>query len=380
MNGLAGTANIRVGGAFTPGLLHPEADRRLSLHGENPYVEFGFPEWRRWESLDDAPAVPDFSLHLSRTAICESHSRQDAFVGHLLDEAAARTTAPVSVGVHVTGDRAVGGGSFGLHSHFTGTAEEESRAVRFLTRLGRESGLPVWIENANCYSAGARGILDTWRCVSRICETTGAGLIVDLAHLYIDAVNCHMPEELLLGAVPWSEVAEVHLSGVRTGRDGTLHDGHAEAVHEGVWALLDTVVQQRLLPDDRPVQIVVEHADARWTDQQDLYYADFARAAAVAASASAPGGVPGGPHDYGAEHCRGYLRQLCRTWIPKLPEASEQRGLPYAVLFDAWVADVREQGKRIVLSLEEVPVSERDGVVVAKYDLLRFAKERLAAC
>ncbi|MEV3933516.1 MULTISPECIES: DUF692 family multinuclear iron-containing protein [unclassified Streptomyces] len=301
-------------------------------------------------------------------------------MGHLLDEAAARTTAPVSVGVHVTGDRAVGGGSFGLHSHFTGTEEEESRAVRFLTRLGRESGLPVWIENANCYSAGARGILDTWRCVSRICEATGTGLIVDLAHLYIDAVNCRVPEELLLGAVPWSEVAEVHLSGVRTGRDGTLHDGHSEAVHEGVWALLDTVVDQRLLPEGRPVQIVVEHADARWTDQQDLYYADFARAAAVAASASAPGSGTGGPHDYGAEHCRGYLRQLCRTWIPKLPEASEQRGLPYAVMFDEWVADVRARGKRIVLSLEEVPVSERDGVVVAKYDLLGFAKERLAAC
>lgn len=368
----------RIGGAFTPGLLHPEFERRLSLFGDRPFVEFGFGEWRRWESLADAPDIPDFSLHLGRTAICEDQGSQDTFVGHVVDEAATRESSPVSIGVHVTGDRAVGGGSFGLHSHFTGTREEERRAIRFLDRLGGATELPVWIENANCYSATAGGTLGAWRSVTRICEATGTGLIVDLAHLYIDAVNCGVPQEILLGAVPWDSVVEVHLSGVRTGRDGTLHDGHSEPVHEGVWSLLETVVAQRLLPEEREVNIIVEHADARWTDQPDQYYADFARATAFSESVSAPGA--GSAHDYGAAHCRGYLRQLCRVWIPKLAEASEQRGLPYADLFDQWVEDVRARDKRIVLSLEEVPKRERDGVVVAKFDLLSFAKKRLATC
>ncbi|MFF2192719.1 DUF692 family multinuclear iron-containing protein [Streptomyces sp. NPDC058157] len=371
---------LRVGGAFTPGFLDPDPSRRLALFGENPFLEFGFNEWRKWEALDEVPAVPEFSLHLGRTAICEGPREQARYIDYVMDQSATRRNKPTSIGVHVTGDRALGGGSFGLHSYFSGTKEEEERAVRFLSDLNRTSGLPVWVENANCYSASARGILDAWQAVTRICEKTGSGLIVDLAHLYIDAVNCGVPVEVLLGAIPWSQVVELHLSGVRTGRDGTLHDGHSEAVHEGVWSLLDTVLDQRLITETEPVTVIVEHADLTWTDRADQYYADFARAESVLEHhrrARTDGAPDGEPHDYGVPYCRAYLRQLCNGWIPGLAQASEQRGLSYTDLFDQWVDDVRARGKRIVLNLDEIPPAERPGAVSAPQDLLAYAKEKL---
>ncbi|MFF4366393.1 DUF692 family multinuclear iron-containing protein [Streptomyces sp. NPDC001594] len=371
---------LRVGGAFTPGFLDPDPSRRLALVGEKPFLEFGFNEWRKWEALDEVPAVPEFSLHLGRTAICEGPREQARYIDYVMDQSATRRNKPTSIGVHVTGDRALGGGSFGLHSYFSGTKEEEERAVRFLSDLNRTSGLPVWVENANCYSASARGILDAWQAVTRICEKTGSGLIVDLAHLYIDAVNCGVPVEVLLGAIPWSQVVELHLSGVRTGRDGTLHDGHSEAVHEGVWSLLDTVLDQRLITETEPVTVIVEHADITWTDRADQYYADFARAQSALERhhrARTEGASNPEPHDYGVPYCRAYLRQLCNGWIPGLAQATEQRGLSYVDLFDQWVDDVRARGKRIVLNLDEIPPAERPGAVSAPQDLLAYAKEKL---
>jgi hypothetical protein len=72
---------------------------------------------------------------------------------------------------------------------------------------------------------------------------------------------------------------------------------------------------------------------------------------------------------------------LIKQWIPKLAPACDQNGLSFDILFDDWLNQViRQEGRRIVLTAEEVPSGEINEVCIAVPEFLQFAKKRLTKC
>jgi uncharacterized protein (UPF0276 family) len=362
-----------------PGFLRDTHDAGFDLPAAVSFVELGFYELSFWLA-QRAQWPTELSLHLSRTPIVEDDDAQDAFARYTRNviESSGLRDRIVSIGIHLSGPRAEGGGFYGFTTHYEANPAHEERAKRFIDVLGRTCKVPVWLENANYYTAVPQKSLQTWESFRSIIEATGAGAIIDLSHLLIDSTNSGLTAEVALGAIPWHATAEIHLSGIREGRDGTLHDGHSEPVAAPVWNLLDRVLGA-LLPEEKRrhgITVTIEHVDNVWEEKRDSYYADFARLReALHRSETAAQPKAGEPI-----YAHSYLRKLCEKQIPKLRPACEQRGIAFDTLFDEWIANVRANDKRIAFNYAEVPEEERERVVEACPDFLRYAKEILSRC
>ncbi|OJH34737.1 hypothetical protein BON30_42030 [Cystobacter ferrugineus] len=94
--------------------------------------------------------------------------------------------------------------------------------------LENVASLFEWPEPAFCEAGLLTGVL----------ERTGAGVLLDVANLYANALNLGTDARAVLAAVPRERLAYVHVAGgVRHG--GLYHDTHAHAVPEGPLALLE---------------------------------------------------------------------------------------------------------------------------------------------
>lgn len=135
----------------------------------------------------------------------------------------------------------------GATNTYEPTAKNKEHAFNFVTALQSEVGLPVWLENANFYSNGSEQVLQSWEHIKMLCQETGCGIIVDLAHLVVEANNNGLPAKVILGSIPWSDVKEIHLSGITYGQDGSMHDGHNHSIPDSIWTVLETSLL--LLPE-----------------------------------------------------------------------------------------------------------------------------------
>lgn len=362
---------LRLGASYHP--FHTlRGSKRLALPPGVSFVELGLYELEKWMRQDPVPDVA-LSLHLARTPVCEPERAQRAFVAHLLESSDRCRLA--SVGLHVTGPRDSGIGRLGFSSHFVPGERSERQARRFIGMLQDAFGLPVWIENANFYSPDPRETVAAWASIRALCDRTGARAIVDLSHAFIDASNTGLEPAVLLGAVPWDAVAEIHLSGVARSKDGALHDGHSQPVAEAVWTLFELCVAS-LLPRGSEVVATVEHSDHSWGERREEYFADFEKARELAARAAAKPAVARAAD--ARDYAFGYLGKIVARRIPGLEEACRRKGAAVPELLRAWAEAEERAGRRIVLTLEEVPPSERDGVVLAAEGFLDFVKRRLS--
>lgn len=363
----------RIGAAYTPGLLPWDGGcSALTLPPFVSHVEMGLEELRLWDDFA-TPGMQslEVSLHISRSAMAEEQASRDANVRHIAKAIESSTLKVTSVGLHLCGSRWEGMGVYGFTSHFEGTDEQVARATAFVKALEQETGLPVWLENANFYSPRAFDVLAVWTPVRRICAETNAQLIVDIAHMIIDCRNNNIDPVTMVGAIPWDSVAEVHLSGIRTGKDGSLHDGHSIRVHEEVWDILDLVLDASLLA--RGSVITVEHADPTWSKQPNDYAVDFHKALESANNDRAV--LPA--HAEGEKYAKAYLARLCSQHLPQLKPFCEQRGVDYDELFASWIQEIQSNGQRIVMRAAEVEEGQERRVVVAATSFLAYAKGQL---
>lgn len=362
---------ISFGAGFNTRFLSHEESDRLPLPPGVSYIEMGFREFSRWRSENH----PDIgaSLHLSRSPIADEPVDQDAFLAYVAAQTHEFELA--SIGLHLTGPQASGIGRFGFSSHYMADPVSEKNAIRFIEALRTMTGAPVWIENANFYSADAREVLRCWASVKRILDKTGTRLIVDLAHLVIEARNLGLDPADHLGLPPWDLVKELHLSGIVQGPDGALHDGHANPVHPEVWSLLSRCLTSfGLIESD--IVITVEHTDPDWGSKRDSFYSDFAAAqAAVSKAAAVP---PRSRQSDATRYALGNLLRLSCQRVPKLKAAVEQRGLNLRTLLDDYLEDaLGRRRRRLVLSLEEVPPPLVADAEEAIPGFVEFVKERL---
>jgi uncharacterized protein (UPF0276 family) len=104
-----------------------------------------------------------------------------------------------------------------------------------------QCGLPFLLENNAIYVAIPEADMTEAGFLNRLCDETGAGVLLDLHNLAVNEVNLGWPAEEFLAELDLTRVVEIHVAGGEMlGRWYT--DAHSGACPERVWALLDQVL------------------------------------------------------------------------------------------------------------------------------------------
>lgn len=227
--------------------------------------------WRDRGGRTWLPASVDrCSLHLARPPFCESIDVQTAFcdgVADLLDDTVS------TLGLHLCGPFGDGMGRLGLGTDFEPSAQNREAARSLLAQLTSRIDRPILLENANSYDRSIPDAVATMQYIGALAAEFGCELILDLAHLALNAHNSGCDPQFLLASVPLERVSVLHLSGIAEGRRQVWHDGHSLPVHDAVWDLASFVLA--LLP--RETLIVIEHTDPLWQTRPADFDADFAQ-------------------------------------------------------------------------------------------------------
>jgi uncharacterized protein (UPF0276 family) len=136
-------------------------------------------------------------------------------------------------------------------------------------------GVPFLLENITYLFEWPDSDLSDAEFLNLICRETGAGLLLDVENLYLNANNHGFDPHAFLDALPRGLVQEVHVAGGVTVREDFLKrpflaDSHSHPVPEGALALLERVLERHA-----PGSIVLERDDR--LDAVDEILEDVAR-------------------------------------------------------------------------------------------------------
>jgi uncharacterized protein (UPF0276 family) len=135
--------------------------------------------------------------------------------------------------------------------------------------------VPFLLENIAYVFEWPDSTLSEAEFLTLICRETGAGILLDVENLYVNAQNHGLDARAFLDALPRGAVKEVHMAGgVAVAESGNgrpfLADSHSHPVPDGAMALLDYALCRH-----QPETIVVERDDRlEFTDE---ILADIAR-------------------------------------------------------------------------------------------------------
>lgn len=368
---------ITFGSGYNCCFLERKKENILEIPDFVSHIELGLYEYKKWVSRR-LQFSGNLSLHLARTPIAEDEKTQRNFIAFLLDSLADNKdgySKLSSIGVHLIGDRYQGIGRFGFSTHFTPTQTIIDSSCRFIEMLAEALNLPIWIENANFYSASSYEVFQTWESVTSILERTNAGIIVDLSHLFIDSMNNNIPPLMTLGSVPQKFIKEVHLSGVIRSKDGAYHDGHSCSVSEEIWELLPYLMKN-MINKEQEIVLTIEHTDPIWITKKTEFFNDFHRLHQVVPELCLTNGrnIPNKRSEqYAKNYLKKILRERCRLSVLEL----EKNNLNFNEVFDKWVEFATENGKRIAFTKEEVPKKEWENVNFAKDSFCEYIEEIL---
>jgi uncharacterized protein (UPF0276 family) len=110
---------------------------------------------------------------------------------------------------------------------------------------------PLVLENPSTYLEFAGSSLSEPEFIAALLEETGAGLLLDVNNVHVNAANHGFDPYAYLQRLPLDRVVQLHLAGhgVATARDAQgrettlLIDTHAAAVAPAVWALFEEAVR-----------------------------------------------------------------------------------------------------------------------------------------
>ncbi len=122
------------------------------------------------------------------------------------------------------------------------TRESLETVVRNVKRLQAEVEVPVLLENITRV-IDLPGDLTEWEFMGEVLAKTGAGLLLDVTNLFINAVNRETDPMEELAQVPMECVVELHLAGGHSVSD-YLIDSHSAPIPEEVWRLTEKTLSQ----------------------------------------------------------------------------------------------------------------------------------------
>lgn len=344
--------------------------RFLDIPDRVSHLELGMGEYQSWASKKNK-FNGALSLHLARTPVVEDEKTQKIFVDYLFKILCAKEYSKSkisSIGLHLIGDRYHGIGRLGFSTHFSGRSVDFERANRFISMLMDKFKIPIWIENANFYSPSSAKIFQTWEVVVRILEKTGAGLILDISHLFIDSVNSNLSPEMVLGAIPQKFISEIHLSGIVKSENGVYHDGHSVAISDEIWRLFSFLLKN-LVNSDQNIVYTIEHTDPVWIMKKEEFQNDFNKLHQMVINKEPS---PCSVKNNSEEYAKSYLKKLLKGWSRIELSKLEALNMDFNFIFNSWLASIINDDKRVVLTKEEIPPEEWKDVHFAKESFSNF--------
>jgi uncharacterized protein (UPF0276 family) len=323
----------------------------LKPHADVKLIEIGY---EACQLLINSSLLPryhgNFSLHLSRSAITEEKKNQKEFILKYI-KALSASSRLTSIGFHLMNARTSNIGKYGFTSHYEPTLRNERRAIEFIASTQELTGLEVWIENANFYSRNVHSIIESWRSIVKISEKTNAKIIFDLSHLIIDCVNCEISPNVILGMIPWGRVAELHISGIITDKNGRLHDGHSKSINEETWGFLNQILLHNLV--ENGTYINIEHTDLAWSENFHAYESDFSRLNSII---SAYKKIPErtGVHYDANIFAQSYVKKTLSENIENMDEICSALDVTKEKILDGWIRYIDDHGVNLCLMRSEV--------------------------
>jgi len=115
------------------------------------------------------------------------------------------------------------------------TADNVLRVQDFLKK-------PIILENVTYLLAVPDAVMTQAEFFARLVEATGCGVLLDVTNVYINSVNHHFDPVAFIKEMPLDRIVQVHLAGGYM-HNGLMIDAHSEAVDEGSWSLLETLME-----------------------------------------------------------------------------------------------------------------------------------------
>ena len=101
---------------------------------------------------------------------------------------------------------------------------------------------PLVLENVTYLFEIASKEMTQTEFFSRLVESTGCGILLDITNVYTNSVNHKFDAFAFIKQMPLSHVVQIHLAGGYWA-NGILIDGHSEHVDKGSWELLEELTQ-----------------------------------------------------------------------------------------------------------------------------------------
>lgn len=242
----AATEAVRVGMAYGPGV--------PGLMQRNPglvdYIELPFELLCHDPSTIEAARLAPLVLHCASMSIA-GFVPPTATTLEAIAAQAERTGTPW-IGEHlafISADPLERGGA--LHDATTLTytvcpqlsEEVLDLACDNIRRLRRRFAVPLIVENSPQYFEVPGSTMSIVDFVAQVHRRTGIGMLLDLTHLRISALNMGFEAEAALRRLPLEHLVEVHVSGLDL-QCGTAWDDHAGSVDEETFDLLAVVLDR----------------------------------------------------------------------------------------------------------------------------------------
>ena len=119
--------------------------------------------------------------------------------------------------------------------------DEAVRHVASRVRAAQDRiGRPLLLENITYYAEMPGSVLGEGAFIRAVLDETGAGLLLDVNNVYVNAVNHRRDAMTVLRELPLDRVRQIHVAGHTPAPppfEGILYDTHGAPVAERVWAL-----------------------------------------------------------------------------------------------------------------------------------------------
>lgn len=145
-------------------------------------------------------------------------------------------------------------------------------------------GKPLVLENITAPFTIPEADFEEPEFITRVCEKTGCGLLLDVTNVFINAYNQKKDAMQLVKQYPLQYLVHVHLAGGEVHGD-TFVDTHSQSVsgvNEGIWELLEYVARNANVRT-----FIIERDDNFEEEFEDMVLKDLRRAKSIIKSEKA---------------------------------------------------------------------------------------------
>ena len=117
------------------------------------------------------------------------------------------------------------------------------RVVRAVEHWQNRLAVPILLENGPVYFEVPGGTMSQAEFITEVCARSRVGLLLDLAHFYVTAMNFGFNPLVALERLPLERVVEVHISGARE-QSGIFWDDHTQTAPTEVYDMFEVVLDR----------------------------------------------------------------------------------------------------------------------------------------